>query len=107
MSYRKITVNGTQYQYSIGKTHTKIKGLPVFENSQIGDQISDTQDYVVTPYNVSNAILGKHTPRLVQKCHHGTITHETTTDPYAYEIYGKEVDMINCPKCVHELEMDI
>lgn len=34
--YRKITVKGVEYEYVIGKTHTKIKGLGVFPNSDIG-----------------------------------------------------------------------
>jgi hypothetical protein len=73
----------------------------------IGDQINGTSDYVVTPYNVANAIKGVHQPREVSKCYHGTVTHETTTDPFDYEIYGECTEMINCPKCIHEREMEI
>lgn len=107
MSYRKITVNEQEYQYSIGKSHTKVKGFKVFENRMIGDPISGTSDYVVTPYNVANAIKGIYQPRVVDKCSHGTVTHETTIDPFDAEIYGEQREMINCPKCVHERAMDI
>ena len=38
MSYRKINVDGIEYQYVVGKTHTKIRGFKtVFENSKIGE----------------------------------------------------------------------
>ena len=38
MGYRKITVDGKQYEYIIGKTHTKVKGMKkVFENEKIGN----------------------------------------------------------------------
>ena len=36
MSYRKIKVDGVQYQYVTGKTHTKVKGIGVVESSKIG-----------------------------------------------------------------------
>jgi hypothetical protein len=38
MSYRKITVDGKVYEYTVGRTHTKIKGVGVFENINIGDK---------------------------------------------------------------------
>ena len=36
MSYRKITVNDKQYEYVVGKQHTKIKNVGTFPNDQIG-----------------------------------------------------------------------
>lgn len=39
MSYRKITVKGREYEYTIGRTHTKIKGVGVFPNEDIAEQI--------------------------------------------------------------------
>lgn len=35
MSYRNLTVDGVNYQYVIGKTHTKVKGVGVIENDKI------------------------------------------------------------------------
>lgn len=84
MSYRKINVDGIQYQYVVGKTHTKIRGFKtVFENSKIGDKqymaceccgepfdaiydmskkTESEKDYYrtirVTPKNISNVIKG-------------------------------------------------
>lgn len=36
MSYRKIEVNGKVFEYSVGKTHTKIRHVGVFKNEEIG-----------------------------------------------------------------------
>jgi hypothetical protein len=35
MSYRKITVEGTEYQYTIGKTFVKLRGVGVFPKDKI------------------------------------------------------------------------
>lgn len=108
MSYRKINVNGTEYEYTIGETFTKVRGLDAFKNSDIGDPIVGVKDqFYVTPYNVKNAILGVKHHRVVYRCSHGTITHKTVLDPYEHEIWGEEHHMINCKHCVEEREMDI
>ena len=36
MSYRKIKVDGTVFEYSIGKTHTKIRGVGAYPNGEVG-----------------------------------------------------------------------
>lgn len=36
MSYRKIVVNSKEYLYSVGKTHTKIRGVGAYLNEQVG-----------------------------------------------------------------------
>lgn len=40
MTYRKIVVDGKEYEYTVGKTHTKIKGVGVFLNKDIGRTIT-------------------------------------------------------------------
>ena len=40
MSYRKITVDGKVYEYTIGKTHTKIKGIGVWKNEDVGHNVT-------------------------------------------------------------------
>lgn len=112
MSYRKITVDNKQYEYTVGKTYTKIKGVGVFHNSDIGDSVETGYKhkpikYVVAPYNVANAIKGIYKPREIYKCNHGTETHQTTLSPYAMEIDGEEVDMINCKHCIEQSAGDI
>lgn len=37
MSYRKLEVNGTTFEYSIGRTHTKIRHVGAYENTKIGN----------------------------------------------------------------------
>lgn len=36
MSYRKIEVDGQMFEYSVGKTHTKIRGVGSYLNTQVG-----------------------------------------------------------------------
>lgn len=107
MSYRKLEVNGKQHEYVVGKTHTKVRGGKTYLNSSIGDQVGDTDSFVVTPYNVANAIKGISQKRHVIRCNHGTTTHEIVEDPFDAEIYGKSSLMINCKHCVENRRMDI
>lgn len=37
MSYRKITVNGIDYQYTVGETHVKIRGIGTWLKEDIGE----------------------------------------------------------------------
>ncbi len=39
MSYRKIEVDGNMFEYSIGKTHTKIRGVGAFANGDVGIRV--------------------------------------------------------------------
>lgn len=39
MSYRKITVDGTEYQYTIGKACVKVRGLGVWDKEDIGVKV--------------------------------------------------------------------
>jgi hypothetical protein len=55
MGYRKITVEGKEYQYVIGKSATKIKGIAVVNNCVIGTPISEDK-YAVTPACVAEYI---------------------------------------------------
>ena len=42
MSYRKLNIDGKTFEYVIGKSHTKIKGIGVFENEKIGSGVELT-----------------------------------------------------------------
>lgn len=112
MSYRKITVDNKEYEYTVGKSNTKVKGVGVFNNADIGDSVETGYKhrpfkYIVAPYNVANAIKGIHKPREIYKCSHGTETHLTTLSPYAMEVHGENVEMIKCNKCVEQSAGDI
>jgi hypothetical protein len=36
MSYRKLDVDGQVFEYSVGRTHTKIRGVGAFQNEKVG-----------------------------------------------------------------------
>jgi len=36
MSYRKITVDGKDYQYTVGRTHVKVHGFDAVSKESIG-----------------------------------------------------------------------
>jgi len=55
MAYRNITVDGNKYQYTIGKSATKIKGVGVVVNSVIGTPVGDDK-YAVTPACIAEYI---------------------------------------------------
>ena len=39
MSYRKIEVDGNVFEYSIGRTHTKIRGVGAYPNGEVGVRV--------------------------------------------------------------------
>ena len=39
MSYRKLEVDGQVFEYSIGRTHTKIRGVGAFANGDVGIRV--------------------------------------------------------------------
>lgn len=43
MSYRKLEVDGQVFEYSIGRTHTKIRGVGAYNNREVGYVISDRE----------------------------------------------------------------
>lgn len=51
MSYRKITVDGKKFDYVIGRTHTKVRGLQAVPNEKIGEfvKIDDLCECCGTP----------------------------------------------------------
>ena len=55
MGYRNITVDGKEYQYTIGRFATKIKGVAVIQNSIIGIPAGDDK-YAVTPRCIAEYI---------------------------------------------------
>lgn len=44
MSYRNITVDGIKYQYVVGKSYVKIKGLGVWPKADVGVEIDRDMD---------------------------------------------------------------
>lgn len=56
MTYRTIEVNNKTYEYVIGKTHTKIKGVGHFLNETIGKDMGDDK-VSVQPSHIKEMIL--------------------------------------------------
>jgi hypothetical protein len=58
MSYRKIEVDGQVFEYSIGKSHTKIRGVGAYLNTDVGSVIDDPDLYEVQvrPSNLASFI---------------------------------------------------
>lgn len=110
MSYRKITVNDKQYEYVIGKTNTKIKGVGLFLNSQVGSEVVDCGgnfiEYVVTLRIVATLIKGSR-EKPTFSCHHGTVTDKLMVNPYDEEIYGKTLYIAACGECYNTLAGEI
>lgn len=72
--YRTLKVNDRDYQYTVGRTHTHIKGVGTFANSQVGHRVDtsceccgepmshlypdeDNTKVAVTPADVRKIIL--------------------------------------------------
>lgn len=108
MSYRKITVDGNTYEYTVGTTFTKVKVRPglnwIYENELIGNRIG--MRYVVSPENVRRAILGLPVPTFTCE-EHGVTTTEMAYDPFCVEIEGKRHLVVNCPECLERRSWDI
>ena len=58
MSYRKIEVDGKTYEYSIGKTHTKIRHVGAWKNEEVG-----ALRYFEDPYTGRSEVHLRVTPK--------------------------------------------
>lgn len=120
MSYRKLTIDdGVKYDYVIGKTFTKVKrdgkSYMIFENSKIGNPCMGpgygmtfvlTGNFVITPQNVRNAILGEGIPTNFCE-YHNVRTTGMHVDPFENESYGNTLYVPNCPTCYENSAADI
>jgi hypothetical protein len=73
MSYRKLEVEGQVFEYSVGRTHTKIRGIGAYLNTNVGSIsqskcscgssgcFEDTYDVIrVKPSDIANFIKEKN-----------------------------------------------
>jgi hypothetical protein len=102
MSYRKITVDGKQYEYIVGKTHLKIKGFDVFRISDVGNHIAGTLKYVVTPAVIAAIIRKDDVPISFHCAKHDYRTTELTYAHVDPTYIGKKAHVIDCPECRSE-----
>lgn len=115
MSYRKLELNGRIYEWVVGKSVLKVKGVGIWPIADVGTLAASKRDwskpyvatYVCGPAHVINAILGK--PKPVYECdrHPGVGGDFLAADPFASEIYDKIMHVPNCPDCLQESAWDI
>jgi hypothetical protein len=43
MSYRKVEQDGVTYEYTVGRTHVKIKGVGAFPKEQVGRTVNHNE----------------------------------------------------------------
>jgi hypothetical protein len=60
MSYRKITVDGKEYEYTIGRTHVKVKG--VWTKEKVGEKFAKRCEFCGDPVDTiySEEHLSEH-----------------------------------------------
>ena len=58
MSYRKVTVDGQLYEYLVGRSYIKIKGVGAFDKYKVGYVINDRVTKVSPAHIV--AVINKH-----------------------------------------------
>lgn len=51
MSYRKITIDGTEHLYTIGRTHVKVRGRQAVLKEHVGER-QESGTYTVEPHHV-------------------------------------------------------
>lgn len=118
MSYRKIEVNGNTYEYVIGKTVIKIKGLGIFPISEYGNGIGfpslnkkgDGYEFRQTlRSHKSNDLAFNVTPKIIA----GIITGKKVepidlmVDPFETEIHGRVVYIKYNPEVYFSRKDDI
>lgn len=106
MAYRKITVNGTEYQYTIGRSFTKVRGHAVWRNSEVGDAVDD-ELYVVQPSHIAEMILHGKRKRETKMCMRHNKPKEFRCNPFEYEIHGRTIFEWMCEDCHNSVAADI
>lgn len=70
MSYRKLEVDGETFEYVVGKTHVKIRGMGAFLLEEVGEpktfydetptgKVIEYVQYFVKPKNVRDFIISR------------------------------------------------
>jgi hypothetical protein len=121
MGYRKLVVGDKTYEYVIGKTHTKVKGVGVFLNSSYGVSVvrpamlskTEQKKWFVSPGMLADKLSGKpiraieDTPSMQSCDDHGVHTVFRVADPYMIEVCRVYRGMIACKKCYDQRSWDI
>lgn len=101
--YRKIVVSNKTYEYVIGRSVLKIKGVGIFPKEQVGDYIPDSDNYMITPAHVADIIkFGKKQIKEQKMCKDHNLPVSLHVDPFMDEIYNKQIISPMCEKCLQE-----
>lgn len=52
MSYRKIAVDGKEYEYVVGRTHVKVKGVGVWPKEEVGNRVAKNCECCGEPVDI-------------------------------------------------------
>lgn len=85
MSYRKLEIDGNVFEYSIGKTHTKIRGVGAYKNEDVGqmqtavwyNDLTDEFDVEQTGVQVRPSDLASFIKRNQLKVKSGKLRHKS------------------------------
>jgi hypothetical protein len=110
MGYREIEVEGSTYEYVVGRTHVKIRSASGLQRlllkSDVG-QPAGPGRYAVGPANIRNLLMG-YVPAVIFRCEeHRHETRELAASPFWAEIHDKVILMAACPGCVERDRMRI
>ena len=65
MTYRKITVDDQEYEYTVGSAMVKVKGFEAASREQVGETvwINDVEKIMITPRHVADWIRSQTKPQ--------------------------------------------
>jgi len=107
--YRKLTVNGKEYQYHIGRDFVKIKGMDLKNNSVPIFDIAPGMKGIIKPGMISNFIQGiENKPEdFFSRCSCKNVEKRLACLPFDFEIYGKVNYVYFCKNCFDENYADV
>ena len=134
MTYRNITVNGTAYKYVIGKKFTKVNGVGLILNTDLGavvgtpyhkvsqryrDEVTFEEfkakvRFIIKPSDIRRFILGggevdphfHDGPHACRSCKKTSDDVILRADAYGVEIEQKQYFSYRCNECDHESWMN-
>lgn len=128
MKPRKLTVDGKDYSFVIGKDKTKVREVgtneqQLFDNNQIGNELVGVRNlsgyfdecepsrssdpmFVVTPKNIADAIQQNPVRQMICE-YHNYSSPFVMIDPFSAEIWDKQIILGYCPDCYQNSALSI
>ena len=114
MTYRNIEIDGVNYKYVIGKSHTKVVNVGIVSNSLIGLPVDGKDRYLITPAFIKKFILADgvidssfHDDIPTCGCGKKDNTVKMRADPFDFEIHGVLHYGYTCDECYQRRAEDI